>query len=179
MRGETDREKIGRFLRALGERVSGAGRIYLTGGGTALLVGWRDTTIDLDIKADPEPRGFFEAIAELKESIDINVELASPADFIPQLPGWRDRSLFITRHGTIDFFHYDLSSQALAKIERGHDRDIADLNAMLDRELISRAQLWTLFLAIEPKLLRYPAIDPVAFRTRVHAACGPDGESLP
>jgi hypothetical protein len=31
------------------------GRIYLTGGATALLYGWRSTTIDVDLKANPEP----------------------------------------------------------------------------------------------------------------------------
>ena len=86
MRGETDREKIERFMSALAERVDGAGRIYFTGGGTAVLYGWRTTTIDLDLKADPEPSHFFEAIAELKETVDLNIELASPDDFLPPLP---------------------------------------------------------------------------------------------
>lgn len=39
-------------------------------------------------------------------------------DFIPSLPGWRDRSVFIARHGAVDFYHYDCSAQALAKVER-------------------------------------------------------------
>jgi hypothetical protein len=75
-------------MEALGQRVKGPGTIYLTGGATALLFGWRAKTIDVDIKADPEPRGLFEAITELKESLDANVELASPDLFIPELPGW-------------------------------------------------------------------------------------------
>jgi hypothetical protein len=74
MRGETDRAKIDAFMTALAEHVKGTGRIYFTGGGTAVLHGWRDTTIDLDLKADPEPRGFFE-VAALKEKIDLNIEL--------------------------------------------------------------------------------------------------------
>lgn len=177
MRGETDRDKISRFMAALSERARGPGHVYLVGGGTAVLIGWRETTIDLDIKADPAPAGLFEAIAQLKEIIDINVELASPADFIPELPGWRARSLFIARHGQIDFFHYDPASQALAKIERGHARDVADVAAMLDRALMSREQLWALFLKIEPRLIRYPAVDAAAFRMAVIAVCRPAGES--
>ena len=74
-------------MEALGQRVKGPGTIYLTGGATALLFGWRAKTIDVDIKADPEPQGLFEAIAELKESLDANVELASPDLFIPEVPG--------------------------------------------------------------------------------------------
>ena len=59
------------------------GRVYLTGGATAVLHGWREMTIDIDLKADPQPAGFFEAIAHVKESESVNVELASTDDFIP------------------------------------------------------------------------------------------------
>jgi hypothetical protein len=55
-----------------------------------------------------------------------NIELAAPDDFIPPLPGWEEWSIFIARRGKIDFYHYDLYAQALAKIERGHARDLAD-----------------------------------------------------
>jgi hypothetical protein len=165
MRAETDREKVERFMEALAQRVSGRGRIYFTGGGTAVLYGWRTTTIDLDLKADPEPAGFFEAIAELKDQIDLNIELASPDDFLPPLPGWRDRSVFIARRGAVDFFHYDLYAQALAKIERGHGRDLDDVHVMLRRGLIARERLLELFEAIQTDLIRYPAIDPPALRS--------------
>jgi len=33
--------------------------------------------------------------------------------------------------------------------------------------LIEGGMLWKLFVAIEPELNRYPAIDPKSFRTRV------------
>ena len=169
MRAETDREKIEKFMTALGEHVRGPGRIYLTGGGTAVLYGWRETTIDLDLKADPEPPGFFEAIAELKDAIDLNVELAAPDDFIPALPGWRERSIFVARRSQLDFYHYDLYAQALAKIERGHARDLDDIDAMLRPGLIDRAKLAELFQRIESELNRYPAIDPIALRQAVIA----------
>jgi hypothetical protein len=178
MRAETDREKIERFMTALGERVHGPGRIYLTGGGTAVLFGWRETTIDLHLKADPEPAQFFEAIAELKETIDLNVELAAPDDFIPELPGWRDRSIFITHRSALDFYHYDLYSQALAKIERGHARDLSDVHSMLTARLIEREKLYELFLGIEPKLGRYPAIDPPTLRSAVVAIRRGDNDTF-
>ena len=176
MRGETNKAKLEHFMEALGRRVGSAGRVYFTGGGTAVLEGWRDTTIDIDLKAMPEPRGFFEAIAELKDLVDLNVELAAPDEFIPELSGWQERSLFVSRHGQIDFFHYDPYSQALAKIERGHTRDLSDVDAMLDRGLIVRNHLWRLFLEIEPKLLRFPAIEPASFRAAVVAICQPPDE---
>ncbi len=107
MRSETDAAKLHAFMAALGRRVRGPGRIYLTRGATAVLHGWRPMTINIDFKPDPEPPGLFEALAILKEELDINLELASPDDFIPAIPGWRERSLFIARHGFLEFFHYD------------------------------------------------------------------------
>ncbi len=159
----------------LGQRVRGPARIYLTGGGTAVLEGWRGMTIDLDLKAVPEPPGFYEAIAELKESIDINVELASPDDFIPALPGWQERSPFIARHGPVEFHHFDLYSQALSKIERGHTRDLSDVQAMFQRGRIEPRRLAELFRVIEPELIRYPAIEPAVFREAVFAVCAAHG----
>jgi hypothetical protein len=57
MRGEADRAKLQQLMAAIGERASGPGVIYLTAGATGLLFGWRRTTIDVDIKPDPEPPG--------------------------------------------------------------------------------------------------------------------------
>lgn len=162
-------------MRGLGARVRGQGRIYLTGGGTAVWEGWREMTIDVDLKAEPELPGFFEAIAELKESIDINIELASPDDFIPPLPGWRERSPFIARHGGLDFHHFDPFSQALSKIERGHERDLADVAEMFRRGLVNSDNLWRYFEAIEPELVRYPAIEPALFRESVLAVVRKSG----
>ena len=73
MRAETDAAKLMAFMAELGNRVRGPGRIYFAGGATALLHGWRSTTIDVDLKADPEPPGLFEALAVLKDELDINV----------------------------------------------------------------------------------------------------------
>lgn len=118
---------------ALGQPVTGSGAIFFTVGVTALLHGWRDTTIDIDLKALPEPPGFYEALAQLKERENVNIELASPDGFIPEVPGWRERSLFIARHGEIAFYHYDPYAQALAKIERGHERDRNDVASIAGR----------------------------------------------
>jgi hypothetical protein len=106
-------------MAALGARVYGMGRIYFAGGVTAVLYAWREMTIAIDLKPDAEPAGLFEAIALLKDELDINVELAGPDDFIPAVPGWRERSLVIARHGLVDFFHYDPYGQALSNSSAG------------------------------------------------------------
>jgi hypothetical protein len=171
MRRDTNRDKLERFMRALGNRVLTEGTIYLTGGATAVLHEWRDTTIDVDLKADPEPAGFFEAIAALKDELDINVELANPDQFIPAVPGWRERSLFIAQYGRLRFFHYDPYGQALSKLQRGHDRDLRDVMSFVREGLIDPADLRTAFSEIEPMLIRYPAIDPASFRAAVSEFC--------
>ena len=154
-------------MRRLGGAARSPGRIYLVGGSSAVLVGWRETTVDVDLKLDPEPAGVFEAIARAKEALNINVELAAPDDFIPELPGWRERSPFIGRHGRVDYHHYDFFAQALAKIERGHAQDLADVRAMGSRGLVRTARLLESFEVIQPELIRYPALDPASFREKV------------
>lgn len=119
---------------------------------------------DVDLQIVPEADSLLQALPPLKERLSINVELASPADFIPELPGWQDRSVYITREGRISFYHYDLYAQALAKIERGHVQDRDDVQHMLRRSLVEPAQVRRYFEMIEPWLYRYPAIDPPSFR---------------
>ena len=136
-----------------------------------ILYGWREVTIDIDLKPDPELAGMFEAIALLKDELDINVELASPDDFIPAIPGWRERSLFIARHGPVDFFHNDPYSQALSKLQRRHDRDLVDVRALVQRKLVLPGRLREMFTLIEPERIRYSSIDPRSFRAAVIDFC--------
>jgi hypothetical protein len=105
--------------------------------------------------------------AALKERMHLNVKLAAPDQFIPVPKGWESRSPVIKRIGRVTIRHNDLCAQALAKLERGHARDFADVRAMLDRGLVSAADLHRMFGAIEPELYRYPAIDPASFRRAV------------
>jgi hypothetical protein len=96
-----------------------------------------------------------------------NVELASPADFIPVPAGWTDRSLFVAREGRLSFFHFDPYSQALAKLERAHAFDLEDVASLLGAGLIDSKRALGYFEEIEPELFRYPAVDPRSFRRRV------------
>jgi hypothetical protein len=128
-------------------------------------------TIDIDLWPDPEPLGLFEALATLKDQLDFNVELVSLDKVIPAIPGWRQRSPCIDRHGWIEFFHYDPYGQALFKLERRHDRDLLDVRSMLRAKLITTDRLREMFTLIKPQLIRYPAIDPVSFETAVLQFC--------
>jgi len=99
--------------------------------------------------------------------LNLNVELASPHDFLPPLPGWRERSPFVGREGKTTFYHFDFYSQALSKIERGFEKDLTDAREMLRRGLVEPTKALDLLRAIEPELVRYPAVDPASFRRAV------------
>lgn len=167
MREPADLNRIQRFMRALGEEARADARVYFTGGATAVLHGWRTSTIDVDVKMVPESDELFRAIPALKERLQLNVELASPDNFIPVRTDWEERSPFIAREGRISFHHFDLCAQALSKIERGHAQDVDDVREFLQRGLIDRVELARYFETVAPQLYRYPAIDPASFRVRV------------
>lgn len=173
MRQIADAERIRRFMQALGAEADAQARVYFTGGATAVLLGWRTSTIDVDVKFVPERDRLFHAVAALKECLQINVELASPVDFIPVKDGWEDRSPFVAQEGRLSFHHFDLHAQALAKIERGHTQDLTDVQEMLRRGLVDGARLWEYFRAIEPQIYRYPAVDAPSFRAALEELLGP------
>ena len=159
-------------MEALAEATAEPSRAYFTGGATAVLEGWRQATVDVDVHLVPERDSVLRAIPALKEVLRMNIELASPAHFIPELPGWRDRCRFIDRVGSLEFFHYDFYAQALSKIARGLETDLQDVQAMVARGLVEPATAWELFGRIEPQLYRYTRIDPDSFRKAVEAALG-------
>jgi hypothetical protein len=172
MRKVSDAQRIRRFMHALGAEAVSDARVHFTGGATAVLLGWRDTTIDIDLRIFPESDQLFRALPDLKEALEINVELACPSDFIPELPGWESRSLFIAREGRLSFLHYDFYAQALAKIERSHQQDLQDVRELISGGWVDARRALGFFATIEPQLYRYPAIDPPSFRRRVEQILG-------
>jgi hypothetical protein len=172
MRPPVDEARIRELAHRLGRAANGRVRIYLTGGASAVLEGWRESTIDVDLRFEPEADELLRELAALKERLAINIELASPPDFIPELPSWRERSPLIFSDGNVHVHHFDFYSQALSKIERGFTQDLDDVRAMLDNGLVQPDLLRDLYKAIEPELYHYPAIDPTAFGRKVHEITG-------
>lgn len=170
MRPLADADGVRKLAAELGRIAPAGTRVYLVGGATAVLAGWRASTVDVNLRIEPESDDVMRRIAELKERLETNIEFASPADFLPELPGWRERSRFRFRTGTVEVFDYDLFSQALAKVERGFDTDLKDVASMLAAGLVDPQRLRELFALIEPELFRFPAIDAVAFRRKLDLA---------
>jgi len=176
MRHPVTAARVEEFMKALGSLVRSPARVFLVGGATAVLLGWRDATIDIDLKAIPDRDDILRQLTALKERLNINIELASPDDFIPELPGWGDRSLFVRQEGKITFLHYDFYAQALAKIERSHDHDLKDVQEMIRSGLVEPGRLLELFNQIELDIQKYPALDAASFRRAVELVIGRTSE---
>lgn len=170
MREVADRQRIEAFLAAIARTLLVETEIFLVGGTSAVISGWRSTTVDIDIAVRPESDELLRAIPLLKEQLRVNVELASPDLFLPIPVGWQDRSPLIARMGRLTIRHFDFVAQALAKIERGHTRDLADVQAMRSRGLITEAAVREQHAVMEPVLYRFPAVDPPSFRRAIDTA---------
>ena len=132
MRELTDADRLRRFMQALGAEAESETRVYLTGGATAVLLGWRATTIDVDVTFEPEEDAVLRALPRLKDELLVNVELVSPAHFVPVPAGWEARSPVVAREGRLTFRHFDPYAQALAKLERAHAQDLASFRARVE-----------------------------------------------
>lgn len=134
MRQRADRERIRGFLSQLSQRFRGAARLYLVGGTTLVYEGFRQQSLDVDIVmevSDAQHSNLVQAIRGLKDELSINVEEASPADFIPLPAGYEGRHQFVERFGSIDVYHFDLYSVGLSKVERGRAQDFEDVLSLL------------------------------------------------
>ncbi len=160
-------------MEALARGARAETRVYFTGGATAVLMRWRTTTIDVDVKLVPERDALLRTIPMLKEQLRMNVEFASPADFLPIPSGWQERSPFIRKIGRLSFFHFDMYAKALSKVERGHRQDVDDVQEMLARGLIERAIALEYFARMVPELYRFPAIDPASLGRAVEQTFRP------
>src|SRR2546423_9141186 len=147
MREPLTAENLQVFMKALASEARTPSRIYLVGGASAVMLGWRSSTIDVDLKIIPESDEILRSLPRLKEQLRINIELASPDDFIPPLPGWQERSRFIQQEGKLSFYHYDFYAQTLAKLERRHELDRTDVAQLFESGLIKPAKLLEMFSA--------------------------------
>lgn len=160
MRASVDNSRLRAFLEELSRAAKEPTRLYLTGGASQLLRGLRDSTVDIDLTFEPESDDLLKSMVSLKETLNVNVEIVSPAHFVPPLPGWRDRCEFAMQIGKLAVFHFDPYTQVLSKLERGHDRDTQDIQALVHAGLVDPARLRALFADIQSELFRYPTIDP-------------------
>ena len=157
MREKVTRERLVSLMKELARRAPrrGSFRVYIVGGGTAVYLGWRDASIDVDLYADRE--AIFRDIQEIKERLDINVEFARPEDFVPALRGTANRHVFINTVGAVSYYHYDPYAQCLSKIARGFQRDLNDAREFVQSGMVEPRILKSLVAAIpDSAYAKYP-----------------------
>ncbi len=179
MRPDVDRARVVELLSELGRRLSSPHTLYLVGGSSAVFIGWRSSTRDVDVRPEPDSDELLRALHDLKHTLDINIELASPLDFLPALDGWQDHSPYVGSWGALHVRHLDFRLQALAKLERGLDTDLADVRAMLARELVTADELHVAFTAMRPRLFRFPAVDGARLQRRLIDVLGGPAPASP
>ena len=132
-------------------------RVYIVGGGTAVLSGWRSSTIDVDLHADRD--AVFRDIQAIKERLDLNIEYARPEQFVPPLAGSERRHVFIDRVRDVEFFHYDPYAQLLSKIVRGFRKDVLDARNFLRSGMVDADTFRMLVHQIpESVYAKYPSL---------------------
>ena len=167
MREPLTADSLQLFIKELAASARTPARVYLVGGATAVLLGWRDATVDVDLKIIPDRDEILRTLPALKEKLKINIELASPDDFVPPLPGWQERSQFIQQAGKLSFYHYDFYAQTLAKLERQFEMDLSDVARFCESGLVNPSKLLELFSTIEGEFHRYPDVNPKSLREAV------------
>lgn len=170
MRKELTRTRLLSLMKELARTAPrrGPNRVYLVGGGTAVYLGWRGSSIDVDLFSDRDD--VFRDIQRIKERLNVNIDLARPEDFVPPLPGTEDRHVFINKIGSVTFYHYDPYAQLLSKIVRGFQRDLDDARKFVSSGMAVPARLLALVKAIpDPAYARYPSLSRAAVETAVAA----------
>lgn len=173
MRPGVDKTAIESFLRQVGKSFHKPARLYLVGGAALVHAGVRaGTTQDIDIQVGALNEGdLIVAIQRLIDSLQVNVEFASPIDFIPLPAQWESHTRFVGRYGKIDVFYFDFYSIALSKIERGNNRDIADVKLLIEQGIITLDTLDQSYQEVLAQLGkgRYPRVTPQRFKGRYQA----------
>jgi hypothetical protein len=155
LRRSVDRALIEQFLHFVGERYRRPGRLFLVGGTTLVFEGLRQQTMDVDLVmevANVDHNALIQVVRQAKQALDINVEEASPGDFIPLPAGHANRHVFIGTFGQVNVYHFDLYSTALSKIERGRRQDILDVILLLRAQRLEWRELDRQFLEILPQM---------------------------
>ena len=157
MREELTRERLLLLMKELAKTAPRRGRfrVYLVGGGTAVYLGWRRSSVDVDLCADSD--AVFRDIQGIKERLNVNIEFARPEDFVPPLKGSADRHVFIDTVGSVTFYHYDPYEQLLSKIARGFQRDMDDAREFLRSGMVDPRKFRSLVAAIpDSAYAKYP-----------------------
>ncbi len=161
MRHNVAKADIEKFLKALGRSFHKPGHLYLAGGAALVHMGLRPgSTLDIDVVIETTNEDeMVTAIRRIVEQLQINVEFASPGDFIPLPSQWMTQARFVGRYGSVDVFYFDFYSLALSKIARGNDRDLIDVKLLVQQKIITLEGLDAAYSEVLPRMGKRPYIN--------------------
>jgi hypothetical protein len=145
-------ELITRFLALIGKRYPYPTRLYIFGGGAVVWLGSPRPTVDLDYTAEPRTESLRAVLAQTAVEMDVDLEEAIPADFVPLPDGAEARHQLIGTFGKIAVYPLDPYSQAIMKIARALETDMEDVAFLVHNRHI---ELETLGRCIQEVSLRY------------------------
>jgi hypothetical protein len=165
-----DAHELEIFLQRLGQCFRHPATLYLVGGSSLLLAAGKTSTFDIDLRFTTDSRyhtEFIRCLRTVSRDLGAPVELASPEQFIPLPTGFEDRRQYIGRYGSLDVFHFDFYSMALAKIHRGNEKDFDDVVRMIETGLVDLSVLAAYLEEILPVYEFYqPSADPQLFQRK-------------
>lgn len=166
MRERTDRARLRRFLRSLGRRLRRPVRFYLVGGAVMIDLGLRPTTLDIDYVAEadetPALDDLEQTIRLLKQELNLNVEPASPADFLPVSRSAWSKSRYVDTYGRVTVYYFHIPSLVIAKAARGFEQDFEDAEQLVRSGVVGWAEVevtWAEMRASPTGWLHYEPAD--------------------
>ena len=153
-----DAQGVLEFLNRLGQCYRQAGAVYLVGGSSLLLVAAKASTADIDLTFEVSREHhaeFIRCLRQIGREMGLPIEQASPDEFLPLPAGHQDRRRYIVRYGALEVFHFDFYSVALGKLQRGNEKDYADVISMVRNHVIDFESLERYFQEVLPKLEDY------------------------
>ena len=176
MRNDVTKERLRELMQEIARTAPRRGNhnVYFVGGGTAVYVGWRSSSIDADLFSEVD--AVFRDIQGIKERLNINIEFVRPEHFVPALRGTNDRHVFIETVGRVSYFHYDPYAQVLSKVVRGFERDLDDARQFVRLGMVDPEKLRALVGGIsESAYAKYPSLSQSAVTQVVGDFVGDEG----
>jgi hypothetical protein len=79
MRKRASRDRVIAIMRRLGREPGARGRIYFTGGASAVLDGWRETTVDIDVEIEGDAERLLRSLVAIKDELHVSASRGARA----------------------------------------------------------------------------------------------------
>ncbi len=164
---------IEQFLRAFGSVFHHPARLSLLGTGALIHMGLRpEATYDIDIEVEvdnaDETEEMYTILKHLIKQINVHIDFVDPGKYLPLPSQGSVQTQEIGQYGQVRVLYYDFYRSAFMKMLRSSDRDIKDIQLLIQQKLITVAGLDKVYYEVLPYVGQYPyhRLDPRQFAAR-------------